>query len=384
MKRRFIFAFVLTIFLLSSAMMVSANDELLIEGITYYYNGSYDQAITSFDTYIDNDDAITVDALYYQTLAYLKLNQVVDAKANISLLSEMGYSFGLIHWELGELYLNESGYYDSPFYNEAKKELEKARQLGIESAGLHSDLATAYQGLGNFEKAAEEYELAISKGAISDYINLGSLYMEIGNLDSALNVYKKAIEENPDSPSIYINMGDIYLQKKQYEEAINILNQGTELDNTLIGLQTKLAKAYYFNEEYEKAKSIFTSIINDRPNIYEAYYYLAEIYNKVEGNTELAINYYQQAVSYNRNYVKAYLELGDIYLDHDENYKAMSQYLKALESNPDYPDAHYHLALAYRAMNMKQAAIEELRKTLHLDSSHNEARLLLNKLRAEE
>ncbi|MFP4662027.1 MAG: tetratricopeptide repeat protein, partial [Halanaerobiales bacterium] len=361
----------------------SADNDLLIEGINNYYDGLYRQAINNFNTYINDKNENTVDALYYQTLAYLQLNQVVDAKANISFLSEMGYSFGILHWELGELYLNENGYYDSPFYNEAKKELEKAKQLGIESAGLHSDLATAYQGLGNFEKAADEYEMAIKKGAISDYINLASLYMEVGKFDSALNVYKKAVQENPESPSIYINMGDIYLQKEEYEEAINILQQGNELDSSIVGLQTKLAKAYYFNEDYEKAKQIFSSIVKDNPNIYEAYYYLAEIYNKVEENTELAINYYQQAVSYNRNYVKAYLALGDIYLEKDENYKAMSQYLKALESNSDYPDAHYRLALAYNAMNMKQAAIEELKKTLHLDSSNNKARLLLNKLQEE-
>jgi len=32
---------------------------------------------------------------------------------------------------------------------------------------------------------------------------------------------------------------------------------------------------------------------------------------------------------------------------------------------------------------MKQAAIEELRKTLHLESSNNKARLLLNKLQED-
>ena len=61
----------------------------------------------------------------------------------------------------------------------------------------------------------------------------------------------------------------------------------------------------------------------------------------------------------------------------------MAQYLKALEYNPEYPDAHFRLALAYIQMGMKEAAIEELRKTLHLDSSNNEARLLLNRLQGE-
>ena len=42
----------------------------------------------------------------------------------------------MIHWKLGELYLNKDQTYDSPFYNEARKELEKAKSLGISSARL--------------------------------------------------------------------------------------------------------------------------------------------------------------------------------------------------------------------------------------------------------
>ncbi len=384
MKRKIFALTIITMMLFSFSVIVSADNDVLIEGISNYYSGDYNQTIEKLDEFLKGDNQYDVDALYFQTLAYIHLNQVTNAKENMKILNDNGYSFGIINWKLGKLYLNENGYYDSPFYNEAKRELELAKQLGISSAGLHSDLATAYQGLGNFDKAAAEYEQAINKGAVlGDYINLAALYKEIGKLDPALTIYKKAIEEDPNNASIYSNMGDIYLEKEQYQEAIDILNRGVKLNNSLLALKTKLANAYYHNRDYEMAKKHYTDVINTNANIYQGYYYLGEIYYKVEKNIELAINYYEQAVSYNRNYVKAYLSLGDLYLDQDETYKAMAQYLKALESNSNYPDAHYRLALAYQKMNMKQAAIEELRKTLHLDSSNNDARLLLNKLQAE-
>ncbi len=383
MKRKIVVLTIVTVMLFSS-IIVFADNDMLVEGITSYYSGEYNQSINEFKEYLKENKQYNVDALYFQTLAYIELNQVTSAKKNMKILNENGYNFGIINWKLGQLYLNEDGYYDSPFYNEAKRELELAKQLGISSSGLHSDLAAAYQGLGNFEKAAKEYELAINKDAVvGDYINLARLYKEIGKLDPALTIYKKAIDEAPNNSSIYSNMGDIYLEKGQYQDAIEILNKGVKLDNSLLALKTKLAKAYYLNKDYEMAKKYYTEVVNTNENIYQGYYYLGEIYHKVEKNIELAINYYEKAVSYNKNYVTAYLSLGDLYLDQDETYKAMAQYLKALESNPNFPDAHYHLALAYQKMNMKQAAIEELRKTLHLDSSNNNARLLLNKLQAE-
>ncbi len=384
MKRKVFVFIVITMMLFSFSIIVSAGDMMLVEGISYYYSGDYNQSINKLEEFLKDANQNTVDAFYFQTLAYIQLNQVTNAKENMRILNNKGYSFGFINWKLGKLYLNEDGYYDSPFYNEAKKELELAKKLGISSADLHSDLAAAYHGLGNLEKAAEEYELAINKGAVlGDYINLAALYKEIGKLDPALTIYKKALGENPNNASIYLNMGNIYLEKDQYQEAIDILNKGVKLDNSLLALKTKLASAYYYNKDYEKAKKYYNDVIKANANIYQAYYFLGEIYYKVDNNLELAINYYQQAVSYNNNYVNAYLSLGDLYLEQDETYKAMAQYLKALESNSEYPDAHYRLALAYQKMNMKQAAIEELRKTLHLESSNNKARLLLNKLQED-
>jgi tetratricopeptide (TPR) repeat protein len=363
--------------------VVSAENSLLIQGISDYYNGNYKQAVENFEKLLA-DDRENIDAVYYQTLAFLELNDIARARENISFLNERGYNVGMIHWKLGELYLNKNQYYDSPFYNEAKKELEKARELGISTAGLHSDLALAYQGLGYIEKAAEEFELAIEKGQlIDDYISLASIYKETGKYDRALEIYEKAVQESPDNVSIYLNMGDIYLEKGEYSRAIDVLKKGVNLKSSMVALKMNLALAYMHNEDFEEAKKYFMEVIDDNENIYQAYFYLGEIYNKIENNHELAVNYYDQAISYNKNYVRAYLALGDLYLEREETYKAMAQYLKALENNENYPDAHFRLALAYIQMDMKTAAIEELRKTIHLDNTNNEARLLLNKLQEE-
>ncbi|NLM96697.1 MAG: tetratricopeptide repeat protein [Halanaerobiaceae bacterium] len=363
--------------------VVSAENSLLIQGISDYYNGNYKQAVENFEKLLA-DDRENIDAVYYQTLAFLELNDIARARENISFLNERGYNVGMIHWKLGELYLNKNQYYDSPFYNEAKKELEKARELGISTAGLHSYLALAYQGLGYIEKAAEEFELAIEKGQlIDDYISLASIYKETGKYDRALEIYEKAVQESPDNVSIYLNMGDIYLEKGEYSRAIDVLKKGVNLKSSMVALKMNLALAYMHNEDFEEAKKYFMEVIDDNENIYQAYFYLGEIYNKIENNHELAVNYYDQAISYNKNYVRAYLALGDLYLEREETYKAMAQYLKALENNENYPDAHFRLALAYIQMDMKTAAIEELRKTIHLDNTNNEARLLLNKLQEE-
>ncbi|MEJ6951635.1 tetratricopeptide repeat protein [Natronospora cellulosivora (SeqCode)] len=362
----------------------AANSQFILEGVNQYYQEDYQEAVKSFNKILSEDES-NVNALYYQTLAYLELYNIREARANIQILEDMGYTYALHYWKLGELYLNKKGFFDSPFYNEARRKLERANQLGISSAALHSDLAMAFQGLGNTSKAAEHYEIAVDKGAvIEDHVNLAILYKEAGKLDLALELYYQILEEDENRRSIYLNMGNIYIEQGKYQLAIDILNRGLEIDSTFLAIRTSLAEAYYRNENYEKAKEHFSVVINNNPNIYQAYFYLGEIYNLVEGNHEAAINYYQRAINYNRSYVRAYLALGNLHLQNDEYYRAMAQFMNALESNPNHAEAHYRLALAFYQMGRIESAIEELRTTLHLDSNHNQARLLLNRLREEE
>ena len=89
-------------------------------------------------------------------------------------LKNNGYEFARIHWEIGKLYLNKEGYYDSALFSEAKNELEKASMLGVDSPEFHSDLASAYQGLNLYEKAIKEYEKAYEKKEIAKQKEAGS------------------------------------------------------------------------------------------------------------------------------------------------------------------------------------------------------------------
>ncbi|MDI3547653.1 MAG: hypothetical protein PWR10_1305 [Halanaerobiales bacterium] len=386
MKFKLVTVFGLALFLLLAQFaIVSAEDgnQLFLQGLKEYYLGAYSKAIISFDKVLDwNNDH--VDALYYQTLSYIELNNVTKARENISQLEALGYQFGLIHWKLGTIYLNKEGQFDSPFYNEAKKELEKAHELGINSPQFHSDLAMAYQGLGDLKKAAREYGKALSKGGeIGDYINLAALYKETGQLDKAINTYKQALNLNPDNTSIYLNLGNIYLQKGNYDSAIEVLKEGVALDPSFVAIRSKLATAYYEKGNFEKAKEQFNKVIKQNNNIYEAYYYLGEIYYNVENNVQKAIYYYNEATKKNPDYVKAYIALGNIYINQDNTYKAIAQYTTAIEKNQNYPDGHYHLAVAYHKLGMKEAAVAELRKTLHLNPDYQAARDLLSELTKE-
>jgi len=75
---------------------------------------------------------------------------------------------------------------------------------------------------GNFEKAAEYYNIVIQRNPNSAdaYLGLGMAYKELGRYDDAYNATKKAIQLKPSYYQAYYNLGLIQEMQGKNEEAI--------------------------------------------------------------------------------------------------------------------------------------------------------------------
>jgi len=75
---------------------------------------------------------------------------------------------------------------------------------------------------GNFEKAAEYYNLVIQRNPNSAdaYLGLGMAYKELGRYDDAYNATRKAIQLKPSYYQAYYNLGLILEMQGKNEEAI--------------------------------------------------------------------------------------------------------------------------------------------------------------------
>ena len=68
----------------------------------------------------------------------------------------------------------------------------------------------------------------------------------------------------------------------------------------------------------------------------------------------------QKAVSLNPNFGAAYLQLGILYAEKNQNVAAMSYWQKAVAAEPRLADAHYRLAQAYMRTGDKLKAQSEM------------------------
>jgi len=95
---------------------------------------------------------------------------------------------------------------------------------------------------------------------------------------------------------------------------------------------------------------------NNRGNVYQ---YL-EQYDK-------AISDYNKAIELNPNYAKAYNNRGVAYDDLKQYDKAISDYTKALELNPNYAEAYNNRGLVYSDLKQYGKAISDFNKVIELN-----------------
>jgi tetratricopeptide (TPR) repeat protein len=386
----FLLIFLVTLtFTPESALAADNNDlnpgELFSEAVNYYFQRDYNSAAEAFAELLeinDLDDQLRTDALYYSALTAVKNYDTSTALSNLRELEERNYQSGRLYWEIGQLFLNKDGQFDSADLNRALEYLEKASELGLTQTAFKRDYAYAYRELGELDQAEKIYqEILNNNPGPQDYINIAGIMEKKGELNKAVEYYETALKSDINSGTVYFNLAKLYQKLGQYNSAVDVYKQGIKIQPDFTPFHIGLAESYLALENYSQAENSLQKAVELNPKGYYSYYLLG-IVNKERGNYSQAFNYLGESLKNNPNYVKAYLAEGQIHLDNGDYYKAISRFTLAVEKNELYSKSRYYLGLAYYRAEMYEAARAELRKALHIDDTYTEARELLDIIEA--
>ena len=138
---------------------------------------------------------------------------------------------------------------------------------------------------------------------------LGGAAAKTGQIDQAINAFKRAIAIKPDYATAHYNMGSVLIDQGKPEEAI---------------------------EAYKKALSL-------KPDYAEAYNNMGSVLID-QGKPEEAIEVYKKAFSLKPDYATAHYNMGSVLRDQGKPEEAIEAYKKALSLKPDYAEASHILA----------------------------------------
>ncbi len=128
---------------------------------------------------------------------------------------------------------------------------------------------------------------------------LGSVYLLMGDYDTALGYFKNALELNPpsqDLASIYVYMGICLKDTGNYDSALGYLDLAEKIDPDRTDVHNLKGFCYFKLKDHEKAIACFQTVIRLDPGSAIDYANIASNYRDM-GNKEQAVAYYQMALA---------------------------------------------------------------------------------------
>ena len=181
------------------------------------------------------------------------------------------------------------------------------------------------------------------------YNTLGIIQVRKGEVDKAVENFKKTLELIPNYQAVYSNLATaLAIQGKPEEAEANIQNaSGFYSGNpaVLLNLYINIAMAYAKQQKFEKAAEYFTRILEMAPGMTDVRANFAlSLYSQKK--LDEAQRQIEIAVSQNPNQAEAYNTYGIILLGQEKRDEAVKQFEKALQINPDLKAAKDNLEKA--------------------------------------
>jgi tetratricopeptide (TPR) repeat protein len=137
------------------------------------------------------------------------------------------------------------------------------------------DLVAAYDAMANnqWDKAITFFDKSIKSNPNDPtaYIGRSTAYVNLGNLQKALEDANKALEKKPDSAKAYGQRGIVQKVLKKNEEALKDFTQAIKLDSGYAWAYAQRADIYSRQQQQDKALQDATRALQAKPNFVEAY-----------------------------------------------------------------------------------------------------------------
>lgn len=226
-----------------------------------YYMGSYNDAIKYGITAQDGSSADT-EAVLWTALSYYELDDYVNAEPWIDRSLNITQSYcteSELYRCLARCRLTQSDYEGAAKY----ATLGIDNSSGTASGDLYAIRGAAYQSLGTYDKALEDFYAAIALGYADPY----EMYRQctlcnflLGDYEQAVSCGERALENGTkEEGTLYYWIGISYFSLKEYKKGKQALTKAAELDDSPENLYFYLGICCFSLEEYETAAKYFSA-----------------------------------------------------------------------------------------------------------------------------
>ncbi|MFH0762936.1 MAG: tetratricopeptide repeat protein [Candidatus Omnitrophota bacterium] len=236
----------------------------------------------------------------------------------------------------------------------------------------HYIMAVMHESTGEIDKAIQEYKKALNADKESSviHLNLASGYLKKNDIPSAIEELRASIKIDPDAIEprailalIYTSQNKPELARSEYEAA---LKNAAKIHPENVDIYKTLGILYIQGKKFPEAEEAYRTVVKLSPEDAEARFYLATIYNELKKN-DSAEEELKRALTLKPDYHEALNFLGYLYVEENKNLAEAGELIRrALKFAPDNGAYIDSLGWFYFKKGEYKAALKELSRAISL------------------
>ena len=188
-----------------------------------------------------------------------------------------------------------------------------------------------------------------------------------------LSLWQDAAVHQPHDPLVQFNLGTLFVEAGQLLEAISHFEEAVRLAPDSYRAHYNLARALEESARPQDAIGHYRTTLRLRPDDAASHYNLARLLENA-GQAQQAIEHYRQAIAVRPGFSTAHTNLGILLMTAGHTQEAVENFEAALQGQKDLGN-YMNLAMAYSLTNRVAEAIPMAEKALDLARSQSETSL---------
>ncbi len=206
----------------------------------------------------------------------------------------------------------------------------------------------------------------IDSGDAKIHAYRAQLYEVLGQSDSAMISFKKAIQLDPGNKDYMNKLAALYRGDRRYEDIISLFTPVLDRDSTDIVARLSLAEAQYLLENTEAVKRLLLPLAEDSTTSWGVYDLLGRIALE-EKDYDMAIRYFRRITRLEPKNRFGWLFLGFAYADMKNPQAAAEAYAAGTRVLPEDGGLWSWLGVALQQQNKNREAIAAFLKAIEYD-----------------
>lgn len=200
------------------------------------------------------------------------------------------------------------------------------------------------------------------------YLARGAAALEQSNTVNARKDFILAHDAAPRDSYPYVSLAGVALAENKPDEAAGFYENALSLDSTNFNALNGLIRLYAGRNELGKAHARIDQVLSSHPNNASLHYLKAQAYG-FERNSAQVEAELRKTLDLDPNYIAAYSALGALFVNTNQQDRAIAEYQKILERRPDNATAYTLIGMLDDSRQNYDAAAESYRKALGKDQN---------------